>query len=54
MTLAKFIRWYKPEVKGLESILIASAVKDREWEDFHHNLKDRVILMFASFFLRVY
>ena len=53
MTLKSFVKkWYK--VKLLEALMIAEAVKSRQWQDFRHTLKDRVVLTIVSLFLKTY
>lgn len=52
MNLTQFVqKYYKGEVKPLEAFMIADAIKTRQWQDFHHTWKERLIFTFASFFL---
>ena len=54
MTLKKFVQKWYTDVKPLEAIMIAGAIKDGDWHDFTHTLKDRIVFTIVSVFLKTY
>ena len=53
MTLRDFIlKYYRGRVKPLEAYMISEAVKERQWNDFNHTWKERVVFTLISFLLK--
>ena len=50
MDLKKFVKWWY-RVSNLEALCIATAIKEKQWQDFKSNRLDRVVFRLANIVL---